>query len=217
MLERFLQALSTDLPGDEDPAATRLRLKARFPAGAVRRMTQLGLLVGATLGELLTEQDDTLVYASQFGEGRALESYLDSFPTPSPTLFQTSIQPSGVQQGLIGRQQAIREVFPLCGSPALVAQALLTACTAPAPRVLFCGGDERGTYLIPHGAASDRTFAFACALTQTRTAQSLARLTLAPGGAPGELTLHSWAELLHQRRPFSGPVSVDWRLQLEWL
>ena len=115
MLERFLQALSTDLPGDEDPAATRLRLKARFPAGAVRRMTQLGLLVGATLADLITEQDDTLIYASQFGEGRALESYLDSFPTPSPTLFQTSIQPSGVQQGLIGRQQAIREVFPLCG------------------------------------------------------------------------------------------------------
>lgn len=217
MFERFIQAIRTDLPGDEEPAETRQRLKAQFPAGAVRRMTQLGLLVGGTLGDLITDEDDTVIYASHFGEGRALEGFLDSFPTASPTLFQTSIQPSGVQQGLIGRQRAMREVFPLCGTPNLVAQSLLAAMIAPSPRVLFCGGEERGTYLVPHKAASDRTFAFACALTKERKDDSLARVALTASAAPGTLSLHAWTEALHQRRPFDGPVADDWRLQLEWL
>lgn len=217
MLERFLQAVRTDLPGTEEPADTRTRLKARFAPGAVRRMTQLGLLVGAALGEIITDEDDTVVYASQFGESRALEGFLDSFPTASPTLFQTSIHPSGVQQGLIGRQRALRELFSLSGGPQITAQALLAALLAPAPRVLLCGGEERGTYLTPHGAASERTFAFAIALTTTRGPAALARVALSPSDAPGQLPLAAWVELLHQRQPFAGPIATGWRLQLEWL
>src|SRR5258706_4063539 len=49
--------------GAEDPAVTRERYKERFPRGATRRMTQLGLLVGAVLDELVPRPDDALVYA----------------------------------------------------------------------------------------------------------------------------------------------------------
>src|SRR5688500_5084941 len=92
MLEGYVQALSVAALDEEDHAATRERLKDRFPRGATRRMTQLGLLVGAALEEVGPGPDDALVYASAYAETRALEGYLDSFPAASPTLFQTSIQ-----------------------------------------------------------------------------------------------------------------------------
>src|SRR5690606_15875961 len=107
--ERYIQAAAWDDAGEAEIAETRDRLKDRFPPRAVRRMTHLGLLVGAVLQELEPTGDETLVYATSYGEARALEDYLHSFPTASPTLFQTSIHPSGVQQALIGRQRSVRE------------------------------------------------------------------------------------------------------------
>ena len=216
MLSRPITALHTIDPGPEDPAATRARLKDTFPAGAARRMTQLGMLVGATLEALGPRPDDTLVYASQFGEGRALEAFLDSFPGASPTLFQTSIHPSGVQQGLIVRQRATAEVFPIAGSPAQVGQALLAALLAPAARVLVCGGEERGTWLTEHRAASDRTFAFGLALSTEETTAALGRIALEPRDGAGTLGLAAWFDLLHTRQPFAGFVAPGWHLRLEW-
>jgi hypothetical protein len=216
MFERYLQALRTDDPGLEEPAATRERLKAAFAPGAVRRMTQLGLMVGAVVGELAPTEDDTVVYASAYGETRALAGFLDSFPAASPTLFQTSIHPSSVQQVLIGRQRSVREFFPLSGGPYLAGQALLVAMQTPAPRVIVCGGEERGTWMTECGVASPRGFAFALALTATPGNGAAGRLTLGPTDQPGGLALADWFDVLHRRQPFAGPVAPGWRLQLEW-
>ena len=98
-------------------------------------MTQLGLLMGGVLDPLRPGEEDGLVYASSYGESRALHDYLASFPTASPTLFQTSIHPSAVQQVLIARQQPVRELFPLGGRAQLVAHAAQAALLSPAPRV----------------------------------------------------------------------------------
>jgi len=183
MLERFIQAIRTDNPGLEEPAATRERLKGGFAPGAVRRMTQLGLLVGAAA---------------------------------SPTLFQTSIHPSSVQQVLIGRQRSVREFFPLAGGPYLAGQALLVALLATTPRVIVCGGEERGTWMAECGVASTRAFAFALALTAVPGAGALGRLTLSPIDRTGGLSLADWFDLLHFRRPFAGPAAPGWQLKLEW-
>ena len=107
MLERHIQTLVTDDTTGEAPAATRERLKGNFPVGATRRMTNLGLLVGSALARLGPQEDDSVVYATGYAESCALEGFLDSFPTPSPTLFQTSIHPSAVQQLMIG----VAEIF----------------------------------------------------------------------------------------------------------
>jgi hypothetical protein len=193
-------------------------LKVRFAPGAVRRMTQLGLFVGAVLGELEPGEEDTLVYSSQFGESRALEGFLESFPSASPTLFQTSIHPSGAQQGLIGRQRSVREFFPLAGGAQLVASAAQAALLAAGERVLWCGGEERGTWLVAPGAASDRAFAFALALTSNQLSGTVGRLALTPTAEPaGALALADWFDLLHNHRPFAGAVAPGWCLQLEWL
>jgi hypothetical protein len=216
MLEQFIRELRTDDPGLEAPAATRDRLKTHFAPGSTRRMTQLGMLVGAALGDLQLTERDTVVYASAFGEGRALEDYLASFPAPSPTLFQTSIHPSGVQQGLIGRQRSVGELFPLAGGRQLVAQALLTALLAPAPYAVLVGGEERGTWLVETNAVSDRTFAYAIRLAREPGPGALGRLTLTQQATTGALTHSTWFELLHRRQPFDGPAAEGWHLQLAW-
>lgn len=218
MLERYVQLLRTDDPGSEEPSATRERLKGGFPVGSVRRMTQLGLLVGAVLNDLAPGPDDTVIYASSFGESRALEAYLDSFPEASPTLFQTSIHPSGVQQGLIARRLGLRELVPLSGGTQLAVQALLAAALSPSPRTLVCGGEEWSPWLSGHGISSPRTFAFALALTADPGPQPLARLTLTPSDSTrGELPLAEWFDLLHRRQPFDGPAAEGWSLTLTWL
>lgn len=218
MPERYLQALSVTDVGLEDHATTRERLKERFARGATRRMTQLGLLVGAALEEVGPRADDTLVYASAYAETRALEGYLESFPAASPTLFQTSIHPSAVQQAFITRQMPVGEFFPLTGRKQLVAHAVQTALLAPAPRVVLCGGEERGTWLLEKGAASDRTFAFALLLTR-EPAGALAKLVLsnAADTAPASaFTLPEFFNALRDRRSFELVAAPGIALKLAW-
>lgn len=217
MLERYLQRLSVTDVGLEDPAVTRERLKDRFPRGATRRMTQLGLLVGTSLDEIGPQPDDAVVYASAYAESRALEGYLDSFPGASPTLFQTSIHPSAVQQSLIGRQHPIREFFPMTGRAHLPAHAVQAAMLSEAARVLVCGGEERGTWLLEHHVASDRCFAFALALTSER-AGALAHVTLTSAGEIAEeFSLAAFFDALATRQSINLVAAPGLRLSIEWL
>ena len=219
MLERYLHALSLADGGSEDIAATRERLKERFPRGATRRMTQLGMFIGVALDDLGPRDGDAVVYASAYGESCALEAYLDSFPTPSPTLFQTSIHPSAVQQALIGRQHPVGEFLPCTGRRHLVAHALQAAVLSPAPRVLFCGGEERGTWLLERGIASDRTFALALELrTDPEGAQGRLAIAPAPETAPVEmLPLPEFFAALRGRQSIDQIAAPGLRLSLTWL
>jgi hypothetical protein len=217
MLSRFIHAIHTEDPGLEEPAATRERLKERFPRGATRRMTQPGLLIAAALADLAPGEDDTLVYASCYAESRALESYLDSFPTPSPTLFQTSIHPGSVQQAFIGRQQPVRHFFPHTGRVQLVVHAVQTALLAPTRRTILCGGEERGTWLREQRAASDRTFAFALLLTP-EPAGALGKISLAAADdtATERFLLPAFFDALHARQAIDAAVAPGLRLTLTW-
>jgi hypothetical protein len=222
MLERWITALGVEDAGAEPPAQTRERLKGLFAAGATRRMTQLGICLGAALRPVEPAEDDTLVYASTYAETRALEAYLDSFPAPSPTLFQTSIHPSSVQQNLIQGQQALRRFFPVTGGPELVAQALLVALLSDTPRAILCGGEERGGWLLEQGRASDHTFAFALALS-TVPAGALGSIRIDPADTSSvaspplaPLPLPDFFRHLRDRLPFEGVVAPGRRLVLRW-
>jgi hypothetical protein len=216
MLERQIQAVRIESPGSEEPAVTRERLRDSFPRGATRRMTQLGLLLGQVLHDLALTEDDTLVYASVYAESRALEDFLVSFPAPSPTLFQTSIHPSAVQQALIARQQPVAQFFPHTGRAQLVAHAVQSALLATSSRSVLCGGEERGTWLREHGAASDETFAFALALTRdTANSQGTLRLE-ATDREQGELTLVDFFAALAQRKALQQVAAPGLLLTLKW-
>jgi hypothetical protein len=178
--ERFIHHVRVEQPPATEAAAeARARLADKFPRTALRRMTHLGLLLGSALDGVPLTPADAVVYASGYAETRALEDFLTSFPAASPLLFQTSIHPGGVQQVLIGRQQPVARLWPLAGRARLVEQALLTALLEPAPRVAVLGGEERGTWLLEQGYASDRAFAFAALLTR-EPAGAVGRVAFAP-------------------------------------
>ena len=215
MTERFIHRVRVELPpATEGAAEARGRLADRFPRTALRRMTHLGMLLGSALDGLALAPDDAVVYASTYAESRALEDFLRSFPAASPLLFQTSIHPGGVQQVLIGRQQPIARLWPLAGRERLVEQALLTALLEPAERVILLGGEERGSWLLEQGWASDRAFAFALEL---RTKREGAVGKVARGAGNGDAgktpTLAEFAEALGARRGLAwgdGPWRLEW-------
>jgi len=219
MLERHIQHRRVERPPPAETAnEARDRLGGRFARGLARRMTHLGMLLGAALGELPVREDDALVYATTFAEARALEDYLLSFPTPSPMLFQTSIMPSAVQQVLIARQQPVRRFLPLTGRDRLVEHAVLAALLDPAPRVLLLGGEERGTWMLDRGVASDQAFAFALGLDRA-AAGAEGRLAFLPAAAEEAAgpapTLPEFADALATRqglhwRGGSGTFMLEW-------
>ena len=216
MTERYLHHVRVELPAPEETAANaRVRLAGKFPRTALRRMTHLGLLVGSALDGAPLGPEDALVYATTFGETRALEDFLTTFPDASPLLFQTSIHPGGVQQVLIGRQQPIARLWPLAGRTRLVEQALLAALLEPAARVALAGGEERGTRLLEHNVASARSFAFAVVLTHEPAGAS-GRVAFTSGGGLDEAcpTLENFTLALAERRPLSWQGGGAWRL--EW-
>lgn len=214
--EVYIQRLRTDDPGAEEPAHARERLKAAFPAGATRRMTTLGLIVGASVSGL-EAPGMPVVYATSYAESRALEGFLDSFPAPSPTLFQTSIHPSAVQQTLIARQQSVGEFIPLSGGELLAFHSLRASMVSPWPEVVLCGGEERGAWLLQYGLASSRTFGFAALLGRARQANSVARISVSAAEATGTMGLGGLFDLLHNKRPFAGAIAPGWHLGIEWL
>lgn len=217
MIERYLHHVNVELPpATENVAEARARLGEKFPRAALRRMTHLGLLLGATLDGVPVGPGDAVVYASSYAETRALEEFLASFPTPSPLLFQTSIHPGGVQQVLIGRQQPVARLWPLAGRARLVEQALLTALLEPAPRVIVLGGEERGTWLLEQGMASARPFAFGVVMTGDRAgAQARVASSLASNVDEPCPSLENLTQALAGRRPlaWTGAArrwTIDW-------
>lgn len=217
-MERFIHHVRVELPvATEQAAEARARLGDKFPRTALRRMTHLGMLLGSTLEGVTLTPEDAVVYASSYAETRALEDFLSSFPQASPLLFQTSIHPGGVQQVLIGRQQPVARLWPLAGRARLVEQALLTALLEPAARAVLLGGEERGSWLLEQGYASDRAFAFAAVLTRD-AAGATGRITWTEQRGTADDTcpvLVDFASALAERRPISwhaggGEWSIQW-------
>ena len=114
-------------------------------------MTTRGLMLGAALRDFSIEADDAVIYVTTFGETITLARYLESFPTASPLLFQTSIHPSAIEQVLINRGCPVRELTPLAGQPDLSAHASLAALLTPGERVLLTGGEEIGSWMRQAG------------------------------------------------------------------
>lgn len=216
-LARYVQHVRVELPPTTETATeARQRLGDKFPRTALRRMTHLGLLLGSVLDGVTLSPADAVVYASTFAETRALEDYLASFPSASPALFQTSIHPGAVQQVCISRQQSVARLWPLAGRARLVEQALMTALLEPAERVVVLGGEERGSWMLEHGMASDRSFGFGLVLSRD-AAGAIGRVTLhrASGAAPTAAPeLIAFAEALAARRAVrwvteAGEIALD--------
>ncbi len=187
MIRRYvLRAASAGPVEGEVPVELLRAWMGNFPANAVRRMTRLGLMLGAALRDFPIGEDDAVVYATTFGETVAIARYLESFPAASPLHFQTSIHPSAIEQVLINRACPVRELTPLAGQSDLSAHAALTALLTPGERVLLTGGEEVGSWMRQLDAASAVGFAFALELGSDDAGTP-------PAGAVGEM---SWQPAL---------------------
>lgn len=182
MLERYVhQCRVIRFPCDPD-AEREVIADWREELGPrpTRRMSPLGLAVAATLRGHAFEDDPALIYTTTFTETRALEGFIDSFPNPSPLLFQMSIHPGGAEQAMIARHQAVTEFFPLAGEDEIISQALKTAFLSPRPRTVWIGGEERGSWLLDAQSSGPATFAWALALDQVSRG-AVARVKWDPG------------------------------------
>ena len=180
MTDWYLKSIETEIHSAEASAAViRARLKPLFGKQS-RRMTLLGHMVGRVMQNCELNCDTPIIYATTYSETLTIEKYLESFPTPSPTQFQTSIHPSAVEQIAIHQKQAIAQFFPLAGSPELIAlQAIRTALNLAKENVFIVFGEEQGTWLNELGVASPYSFAALLHLT-TSPEGSLAKLTYEP-------------------------------------
>jgi hypothetical protein len=121
-----------------------------------------------------------------------------------------------VQQVLVARQQAVREFLPFSGRGQIVAHAVQGALLSPATRALLCGGEERGTWLNEHGAASPIAFAFALALSAAGE-PGCGTLRLTETAEPdGGLALPEFFAALRDRRPLDQIAAPGLRLVLAW-
>ncbi len=140
---------------------------ARWPSRRTRRMSSLGILLTALVEEAPPPVDASVIYATTYSEAIALEHYLESLPDASPTNFQTSIHPGGIEQALIAAGCPVRALFPLAGTGHLVSQTLHMAALTSSEATQVAFGEEKGTWLETLGVASAVTFAGMLRMTKT--------------------------------------------------
>jgi hypothetical protein len=165
MLKRYIHQVATVFPDPAREGDAMAPLVAALPPRVVRRMSRLGILLNHVLKGMPVGVDSTLIYATTFTETGALETYLRSFPYASPTAFQTSIHPGGVEQALILDQREVGTFIPLAGKDTLVASALQCALLSDSEDVVLCGGEEAGTWLRDYALSYPVSYAYAIHLS----------------------------------------------------
>lgn len=168
MHKRYIQSFNTIFLDPDDEVAGLARALALLPKRAARRMSRLGIMLHYLLTDLPLDLRTTLIYGTSFSECNTLESYLDSFPYASPTAFQNSIHPGGIEQALILNKQAVGAFFPVAGQRNLMLQMLKLTFTAKSEEVILCGGEEKGGWLTDFGLAHNCSFAFAMRLSESQ-------------------------------------------------
>ena len=226
MIRRYVRRAAAEGPFDGATPDDRAREWTKnFPPNTVRRMTKLGLMLGAALKDFPIEPDDAVIYATTFGETITLARYLESFPMASPLFFQTSIHPSAIEQVLINRVCPVRELTPLAGQPDLSVHAALTALLTPGERVLLTGGEEVGSWMRQLDAASNVGFAFALELAESfddaigelrwsEEARHDETASEAPAAVAGDL--HELFHAVQARRPMRLPCPSGGEVTLTW-
>jgi len=218
---RYLHFVSTFGPYTDIDADTLKALKANFPPQASRRMTKPSLMIGECLKQQEMAATDAVIFATTYSETMCLEKYLDSFPTPSPLMFQNSIHPSGMEQVLIARKQAIEEFMSFAGDNRLIHSALIAAFISEKPRQWIIGTEEIGTWLTGKQRASEVDFAFAILLSSDPQ-NALARCEWMPVSESSlmsetDLTTLDFLNILNQRQPCHLKAASLGELKLTWL
>lgn len=222
MITRYIHSIQTTGPFENiDPALVK-EFKTGFPPLAARRMTRLALLIGKCLNGISIQPDDSVIYATTFSETMCLEAYLDSFPNPSPLMFQNSIHPSGLEQVLIARQMPVSEFLPFAGRRHVMHAALIAACTTDKARQWVVASEEQGTWLTEKECGSPTDFAF-CIGASDDPQGAIGKITWDPEASqarPDDLlslstfTLFQHVSARHRASSYCGSLG---RILIEWI
>lgn len=216
--ELYISHVHTLRAGDETLAQARSRIPKDFPRRSARRMTHLGTLLARVMTDLPTPIDGTLVYGTTYAETQSLENYVDSFPQPSPLLFQASIHPSGIQQVFVHRRVPLDAFIPITGNENLIGSLFDTAVLAGTDRVTICGGEEQGTWLLEQEKASDIAFAWTLTLSPW-PADSVGRLSIRSedtSATPAPVSPQRFLTALENRSSLSIPRAAGGAFHLDW-
>lgn len=167
MHRRYIKSFVFHSLDPEDEPGTLPACADGIPKRSRRRMSRLGILLSCVMEGLPLDAETTLVYGTTFTEANALETFLDSLPYASPTAFQTSIHPGGIEQALILKKQPVGAFFPLAGDQTLFAQMMKYPFTASTSKTAVCGGEEKGGWLREFGVASPVSFAFSLLVSES--------------------------------------------------
>ncbi len=165
MINRYIHSFTCCFPDPETEKDSLAALIPDIPKRAARRMSSMGKQIHHVLAGIDLDLQTSLIYGTKYTEAVALESYLESIPFASPTAFQTSIHPGGIEQALIMNKQEVGALFPLAGDETLFLQMLQTAFTCTTPKVVLTGGEESGSWLRDFNLAYERCFAFSLGLS----------------------------------------------------
>ncbi len=166
MIKRYIQSAACCFPDPENESASVAQLIPDIPKRAARRMSTLGKQIHHMLNGVELDLDTSVIYGTTYTEARALETFLESIPFASPTAFQTSIHPGGIEQALIMDKREVAALFPIAGDTLIFLQMLQVAFTCSTSRTVLTGGEERGTWLQEFHLAAPRSFAFRLLLSR---------------------------------------------------
>ncbi len=166
MPDLYIHKATTLEPGDEDIVIGRSCLPSSINRRTARRMTHLGTLIARILDPGSLDPGTSLIYGSTYADSPTLEGYVDSFPRPSPLMFQSSIHPSAIQQVFVAGKIPVDEFIPLCGSCNLIASMFNTAFSAKAGHIVLVGAEERGNWMLGLGLASEGSWAWSLELSK---------------------------------------------------
>jgi len=223
MTERYIQASRAILLDPASEPSEVAALGSGWPQRKVRRMSTLGILLATLVEEAPPATNAAVFYATTYTEARSLERYLESLPDASPTRFQTSIHPGGIEQALILAGLPVEALYPLAGEEYLVSQSFQLALNNERDKAVIYGGEESGTWLADLGIASRCSFAFALHIDDNPT-DALGSLRWVEAGAgddgpdharPAGPTLFDVAAALSARKPLAW-TSPFGRFDLEW-
>lgn len=222
MIEKSILYSRIWLP-DSDSAERQAELKEMIPRRSARRMSQLGKVVYWLLDPNTPTEQDALVYGTTYAENRALGKYIEGLPhAASPTLFQTSIHPSAIQQALIARQQPLRSLIPMAGEASgLFEKMCFAALHRSEAQAWLVLGEEAGECLVEYGLASDSTWGIAVCLGPKGAQESLGSVRWSSEKIPGDQRDGlCWAKWLNEGRgqcstPFPGGGVLHWQWEHE--
>lgn len=215
MNKLFLQQIQIAEPFQLLSREERKLFGEGLPAGSLRRMSSLGVMIYFLLKKMDLSDIQQVVYASRHGETNALEGYMDSFPHPSPVKFQTSIHPSSVQQVFIALQQSVPYFLPLAGAAHSILKALQITLTLQQNPLLILG-EEPGSWLVDLDMAYPRGALCMMALSSDVSGAVAELEWSAEETANFSPDLFEWINLLQKREnvqlsaPELGTLSMTW-------